>query len=310
MNNMAIPFHEKRRYHSMTFDLQRHIELYAARREPYSIADGKLFRPYLGTIRPYGPICDDYKVSRSTASRLFRELGGWLVLSTTGFLAEEVGDYYAVICDRFVPLDEYKSKYRSEVRRGLKNCEVRRIDSDYVEKKGYALYVKAFERYAGDVQPHWTEHEFTDYVHISGQFDDIVHFWGVFCDGKLVTLAANNVFGNVEATYWMIKIDPDYLHAYPVYALIYKMNEFYLEEQHIGYVNDGWRSLRHETNVQDFLIKKFGFRRQHSRLEISYRTGVRAAVALAYPFRKPLSRLSSKAAGLLQLEEIRRACRK
>jgi hypothetical protein len=287
--------------------LKRHIELYDARGEPYVVCDGKIFRPYREAVRPYGPIKLDHTLTREKALKVLRELGRTIMLCTDGIYEQRVSDWYAVVCDRFIPLGEYKAKQRSELKRGLLNCEVRRIEADYAISDRYEVYTKAFRRYRGMPQPFWGKEEFRAYMKISEEFEDIVHFWGVFCHKKLVAFAINNIFDKVEATYWLIKIDPDYLRYYPVYALLYRMNEYYLAEQGFEYVNDGWRSIVHNTGIQDFLIKKFGFKKKYSRLQVTYRRWLAPAVRFGFPIRLQLGKLDSRVRTLFMIEELGRS---
>ena len=63
------------------------------------------------------------------------------------------------------------------------------------------------------------------------------------------------------------------------------MNKYYLKEKGLAYVNEGTRSILHETNVQSFLIEKFKFRKAYCRLHIQYHPLVSLIVFLLYPFR-------------------------
>jgi hypothetical protein len=188
-----------------------------------------------------------------------RELRAYMLWWTWGAEDVEKSDWYAVTCTRFTPLEDMPAKRRSEFRRGLKNCEVRRLDADYVSQHAYDVYVKAFGRYRGDAVALWDAERFRWYFSQARDFEDITHYWGAFHNGQLVAWAAVHLYGKIEALYWLMKLDPEFLPGYPAYALLYTMNEFYLVQEGVGYVNDGWRSLVHPTEMQEFLIRKFGF---------------------------------------------------
>jgi hypothetical protein len=198
------------------------------------------------------------------------------------------------------------SKHRCEIRRGLKNCEVRRVDAEFVSQQGYAVYAKAHQRYRGRAQPAWDKRAFRAHFESAKGFEDITHFWGAFHEGRLIALAANDVYERIEATYWMIKLDPDYLKLYPAYALLHTMNEYYLAQQGFQYVNDGWRALVHQTDVQEFLIQKFAFARRHRRLEAFFRPPLGLLIRGTYPLRRVLSKVDTRLAALYTLERIRR----
>lgn len=49
------------------------------------------------------------------------------------------------------------------------------------------------------------------------------------------------------------------------------------------YINDGSRSIRHETAFQDYLEKYFGFRKAYCKLNICYRFPIGILVKILYP---------------------------
>lgn len=77
------------------------------------------------------------------------------------------------------------------------------------------------------------------------------------------------------------------------------------------YVNDGARSIRHETAFQDYLEKYFGFRKVYCKLHIVYRFPINIAVKFLYPFRKKIKnngKIGSLVCSVLKMEEFKRAC--
>lgn len=75
------------------------------------------------------------------------------------------------------------------------------------------------------------------------------------------------------------------------------------------YINDGARSIRHETAFQDYLEKYFGFRKAYCKLNIMYRFPLGIMVSVLYPFRNRISadgKLGSLISGVLKMEELSR----
>jgi hypothetical protein len=285
--------------------IKRHLELLEFNSTPRISVGDKVFYRYGRIVLPLGPAKFDYTISASDARAALKSVGGLLVQWNSGF-QQEPSEWYAVICDRFRALAEIPSKHRSEINRGLRNCEVRRIDCEYFARHAYEVYMKAATRYRGPVAPLRSEESFKKGAIDSGKFEDILHHWGVFCAGKLVAYAANSVYPKIQAGYTVVKMDPEYGKAYPVYALIHEMTRHYLEEQHYEYVFDGFRSTLHDTHFQDFLMKKFGFRKAYSRLHLVYRRGLSAFVKATYPCRAVLGALDPRVRQLYLLEGIRR----
>ncbi len=89
------------------------------------------------------------------------------------------------------------------------------------------------------------------------------------------------------------------------------MNKYYLNEKNFLYVSDGARSLSHQTNIQDFLIRKFRFRKAYCRLHIVYRKDIEFLVNVLYPLKniiyKSNNKILQKIGVLLKHEEIRRS---
>lgn len=288
----------------------RFMELFERRGEAATVVRGAIFKPYSGMVVPFGPADADYSLSDDEASRALRSLGGTVLRTTTGFRpAAAVDDWYAVICRSFSPVDSVSSSNtRSKLRRALRNCEVRRISADEVATAGYEVYRRAFERYTGPDSP-VARDRFEPHHLVTGDFDDIVEHWGVYCDSELAGYASNYVFGNTEAAYSTLKFHPDHLRKYSSYALFHRMNEHYLGEGRVSYVNDGFRSILHGTELQPFLEHNFAFEKAYVGIDAFYRQPYRAILRATFPFRSLIGRVDDRARAMYELERVVRAGR-
>ncbi len=284
----------------------RYLELAERRGERAILQRGDLFRVFDRVARPIGPSNVDLRLTTDEARDVMARLGALVAWWPSGDATADESDWYAVICRRFTPLEEVPSKYRCEIRRGLKNCTVRQIDADYMSRNGYAVFAKAHERYRGSSGPGWTADQFRQYFTHAKGFEDINHFWGVFRDDRLIAIAANDIYPPAEAQYWMIKLDPEFLPLYPMYALLHAMNEHYLAREKIQYVNDGWRALVHQTEVQDFLVKKFAFERYYRRLQVRFRFPLNVVVPMLRPLAGTLAQCDRRLAAVLALDRFGR----
>ena len=99
---------------------------------------------------------------------------------------------------------------------------------------------------------------------------------------------------------------PEYKHnnSYPYYGLFYSLNAYYLGEKHFQYVTDGARTITEHSNIQDFLIDNFHFRKAYCHLTIHYKWWMKLAVKFLYPFRKLITIPSVKA--VLNMESMTR----
>jgi len=285
--------------------LDRYVEWFNYRGERIEIINDTIYRVYSDMIVPFGPVKDNYVLTKENIAQLFRMLSGKILRHTTTMSSSKTKEWYAVICDEFISMDKLSSKHRSEMNRGLKNCIVKRIDVDYLSNKGFDVYAKAHQKYSGNVKC-ISENKYKENTKMSGGFDDILHYWGVFQNDKLVAYSTNYIFNKKEVNYTSVKIAPDSLKYYPAYALFYKMNEYYLEKHNFDYVNDGFRSILHHSSVQEYLIKKFNFKKYGLKLHLSYRFPYSVAIRLLYPFRTLIGRIDNRAAAILALESMSR----
>jgi hypothetical protein len=288
----------------------RFMELFERRGEPATVVNGSIFKLYAGMAVPFGPADADYTLPPEEGARVLRTLGGTVLRTTTGFSSNgAASDWYAVICREFQPVDEIaSSNMRSKLRRGLRNCEVRRMSCDELATAGYEVYRRAFDRYEGPETP-VSQSSFAAHVMAGEGFDDVIEHWAVTCDGELAGYSTNYVFGATEAAYSALKFHPDHLRKYAAYALFHAMNEHYLTERGVAYVNDGFRSILHGTELQEFLERNFAFEKAYTGLATFYRQPFRAFVRATFPFRKVIGRLDERARAIYELERVARAAR-
>jgi hypothetical protein len=286
------------------------MQLLEKRREPATVVNGAIFKFYSGMVVPFGPANADYSLSPQEASQTLRSLGGSVLRTTSGFSpARDSSDWYAVICREFTPIESVvSSNTRSKLRRALRNCEVRRMSCEELASSGYEVYRRAFDRYDGPDTP--VPHSaFAAHVMAGEDFDDVIQHWAVTCDGELAGYSSNYVFGDTEAAYSAMKFHPDHLRKYASYALFHRMNEHYLGGHAVAYVNDGFRSIRHNTELQDFLERNFAFQKAYMGVDAFYLQPYRMFVRATFPLRRLLGKLDERARAIYELERVARATR-
>jgi hypothetical protein len=288
----------------------RLMELFEKRGEPATVVNGAIFKLYSGMVVPFGPSNADYSLPRAEASRVLRSLGGKVLRTTTGFEpARADSEWYAVICREFTPVESVRaSKTRYELRRGLRNCEVRRISCQELSRSGYEVYRRAFDRYRGTKTP-VSASAFEAHVMAGDGFDDVIHHWAVRCDGELAGYGTNYTFGETEVAHSAVKLHPDYLKRNTSYALFHTMNEFYLGQRKVAYVNDGFRAIRHPTGLERFLERNFAFEKIYTGVDVFYRAPYGVLVRASFPFRRLIGRVDERARAIYELERIARAGR-
>jgi hypothetical protein len=288
------------------FNTRRYVEMLAAKQTPFVLQDGQLFARQRQWVAPVGPAAQPFDLSPSQARRVQATLGGWWVSWTEGLDAKsDASKWHAVVCRRHKTVAEIPSpNTRSKIRRALKNCEARRVDAAEIARNGYDTFVAALRSYSPVAQIPSPE-QFANRVLTDAPFDDIKHHWAVYLEGKLVGFAQCHIYDRIEADYTLLKFHPSYLNRYVSYALIFAMNQYYLEQERFEYVNDGWRSVLHETGIQDFLVREFDFERVGASLRVEFRQPLAALLQCSAPFHRMLNGLDKRLAAVLELCRMR-----
>jgi hypothetical protein len=205
-------------------------------------------------------------------------------------------------------LDTLSQNTRHNVRRGLKRCKIQKVSADILANEGYETYIEAFNKYETFIQP---ESPQTFKENILSKYDDPKwDFWAVWNqEGKMIAYSINEIYGT-SCSYATTKFHPNYLKLYPSDSLFFTMNTYYINEKKMEYINDGPRSLSHKTNIQEYFINKFNFRKAFCRMHVHYSIKIKFLVIISYPFKNIIKLLnlniSNKLLVLLKHEEIKR----
>ncbi|MFO7790642.1 MAG: hypothetical protein R6V32_08725 [Bacteroidales bacterium] len=274
----------------------------------YIDVNGILWKMYQGALISENPPHVDITLSDKEIKHLLHASSAWFIRWPSEWDKDKESLWWYVIKDAFGGLEELSGNTRSKVRRSFKRQDFRKVDPEIISEQAYDVYCEAFNSYKTHLKP-LSENDFKHYV--LSLDTEIWDFFAAFDkESNVMTAYSQNLVLNDAAEYKIIKLHPGYLRNYSSYGLIYRMNEYYLKEKELKYVNDGSRSIAHDTNIQDFLIKKMKFRKAYCRLNVRYRACLGFFIRLLYPFRKVFrsGKISvfKKLSVLLKQEEIRR----
>lgn len=229
-----------------------------------------LLREYGSIIIPLGPVWIQKPAVEIDSSHVFSRLKGKLLWWSYQKPGYDSNNWYAVIKDKHLSLDEYRTaNIRNQIRKGLKNFEIKRIEPEVLVQQGFAIYQKAFEAFNTKAPMELAAYQkFMTALH---DFEDIIHVVGVFHQQQLIAYALIYCYGNLEANISEIRMNPEFKDNYPSYALFHWLSEDYLAKKKFNYISDGYRNLMHQTNIQDLLIRKFEFKKQGLFLECELR---------------------------------------
>ena len=243
---------------------------------------------------------------------LFKKLGGILIRYTTDFdCGEETGWWY-VIKDTPFDIASLKAKRRYEITKGTRNFTVRTIEADKYKDALFNVQVEAFKAYPEKYRPTVERNTFEQYIEQELCSENAV-VYGAFA--AETDELCGYAYVRKDKKYWNFSVlktvprcERDGVNA----ALIYQMLLDFNKEKEAGsdiYINDGERSVIHETAFPDYLEKYFGFRKAYCKLHIVYNRKYKALVKIAYSMRKILAKMDNiglihKVNGILKMEEI------
>ena len=266
------------------------------------------WKKYNGALIPDYPPHIEIEVDSDFIKQKIKDEGAFFARWISEFDRKKKSDFWYLINDKYLDLEEYSVNTRSKIRRGFKELEVRKISKKEILESGYSVYSSAFKRYYTINKPMNCK----DFLNDIQNLDGLWEFWGVFNkqDNLLIAYSQNKVIDN-QCYYSTIKFHVDYLKKYSSYVLYYTMNSYYLKERNLSYVNEGTRSILHATNVQSFLIEKFKFRKAYCKLHIKYHPFVSIIIFILFSFRflivKSGNRLLHKIGVVLKQEEYHRS---
>lgn len=227
------------------------------------------------------------------------------------FDCSEETQWWCIIKDTPFDIMSLKSNRRSLITRGLKRVDVKVIvPADYADQMANIL-IKEWKYYDDSYEEGNDRQKLTDdFKKLTMKNLGNAEYLGAFLKDTdtMIGYAIYNLFDDwIE--YSVVKTDPEYLNTQVNAALAYFGVERYMRPG-IKYIHGGWRTMIHESNYQEYLMKNFGFRKAYCKLHIQYRPLMQIAVNVLYPLRGIIKKVKNKwiytVWCALQQEEIRR----
>lgn len=228
------------------------------------------------------PPHNERELEKKEATSLMEQSGTWFLRNCYNFDKKEQTSFWFVIKDHFGGMEELSTKTRNLVRRAFKTLDIRIVPQSFICENGYKVYAASFARYGGDP----CSEEVYQKQLTAGDFQR--EYWACLEKetGQMVAYAENLLYVDM-CEYSSLKAIPEYMSKYyPYYGLLYAMNQYYLLEKKLKYVNDGARTLTEHSNIQTFLEDKFLFRKAYCDLKIYYVPWLRILIGSIFPFRK------------------------
>ena len=240
-------------------------------------------------LKDRDPHSDNSDITYDVAKKALKEHGGYFCRWTSNFDCGYQTEWWYCIKDTAVSLSDLSSKQRYRINKGLKNFEIRKLDSKGLEKSIHSMYeiaLDCFKEYPSKYRPRIEEDEFTK-THLAGINKS--DYW-IVIDRESEKIEGYSIctINNYMVHLTVVKIRPDVFKKEPNAAIIYELCDYYLNKKGLRYICDGERNIRHETNYQDFLVKTINFRYAYCQLNIVYNPIVKLVITLLFPLRKML----------------------
>lgn len=238
------------------------------------------------------------------------KIGGRPLLARwiTDFDCGHETNWWYVIKDEPFDIENLKSKRRYEIKKGIKNFEVRHINPADYKDEIYKVQVAAFSAYPEKYRPTIVEEDFKKQIDKWNEYD----IFGAFHKEteELVGYALLSNINDKFVAFNVLKTNPEHEKHAVNAALVHGLMDYYKEFLSAGgIISDGARSINHETHFQDYLEKYFCFRKAYCHLNIKYNPKVGWLIKMLYPFKRILLkvdgiRIVHLVNAVLKMEEI------
>lgn len=243
-------------------------------------------------------------LSSEEANALLKERG-LMVRNTYDFDTKEETSFWFIVKDHLENISELPFSARRNIRRALRFYNIRKINVNEFSEKALPIINSAQKSYK--VKSKVTSKKEFDKEIEQYKKDDNKEFWIVErrSDNEAVAIAINTIKED-SCEYDTMRCKAEALkdRTYPYYGLIYIMNNYYLGEKKLRYVNDGSRTVTEHSSIQDFLIHNFKFRKAYCKLKIHYKCWLSVVIKLLFPFRNIIPIRNIK--GILKMKEYSR----
>ena len=243
-------------------------------------------------------------LSEKESENLLRN-GGLMIRNIYDFDIKEETSFWFIIKDELEGIAELPFSARRNIRRSLRIYNIKKINIEEFSEKAYPIIISAQKSYKIKTH-HTSKKEFHSEIERFIK-DGNKEFWLVErkIDGEVVAIAINTIKSS-SCEYDTMRCVPEALRdrTYPYYGLIYEMNRHYLGERKFKYVSDGSRSITEHSNIQEFLMHNFKFRKAYCRLKVFYKKWFGVVIKVLFPFKNIVP--SRKIKAVLRMEEYSR----
>jgi hypothetical protein len=241
-------------------------------------AGGIPWGKYKGTLRPLAPPYVEPKLCPEEIKNILRESKAPLAMWTYDFDSTNSRSWWWLIAEKPYSLEMLNKKSRYEIRFGLKTCSAKIISGKQIADVGFDCYKSAMRRHAQTVPE---EEAIFKRTMLSYDNSKEYEVWGVFVNDRLSGYGTCRLIADTVILEDAI-FDPEYFKYRQSYALMHVMTDYYLNKKQYLFFTTGTRSISHETQFQDFLIRNLRYRKAYCKLGIAHTNTFRILFSAVY----------------------------
>ena len=242
-----------------------------------------LYEEYRHSLIWKGALHKEPKLSKDQAISQIKSSNAWMLRNIYDFDCKEETNFWYIIKDKY---DEalYSKKTQKYIAKANVKFAIGLISKKMMLEQGYDVYESAHRRYKIHDGFQMNKEQ---YINELTSLSDDYQFWGCVDKdtGLLQAYSVCQIQDNI-CWYKYSRANPDFLPKYyPMYGMYDARDKYYLKECKFDYVMTSARSITNHSEIQDFMIEKFGFRKAYCRLGLYYRSWLKCCISLLFPFR-------------------------
>lgn len=276
-------------------------------RVPHTIVQDTVWYNTKQLIQPFAPFYKNIQLSETEAHNLIEELQGGVVRWSTKKRKQpaQENDWYIINRNLQLHLQDLPESSIKRIYSGLNYCEVRPIEAELAARDGYLIQMKAQAVEQDYTSMLWFDDKetYTAFVSRDEQFDDVIQYYGIFYENRLVGICRCLQFEQSEVQVTHTVFDPDYTKFKTKEALMWWVIKYYFEERGFKSIIAGTRPLDPTSTEHKFYLQNFLFEKTAMRLNVEFRGDIRNRLSLMRPFSRLVGKISTDMQTYLALDK-------
>lgn len=167
-------------------------------------------------------------------------------------------------------LDELETVHRIYLERDMSVFRTRRVEADEVSNNLTTLLNKIDASAYKDCSfsPIYWDYYLGNSIAIDRKYEDIVQYFGIFFESRMIGYAKFFVFGKEEAQLQEFMVDPDFEYLKVGLSASYYFSNYYLKENDYGVLNLGFPYSYSQKQFSDELINQYHFNKTPTKFNI------------------------------------------